>query len=174
MYTQKFMSLSSLEKVELVNKMLKENDFLLKNVSSKLGLPESTLSKVIRGNSCYQFNKTSKQYERIMPIEEYKKYLQSGANEDKMEESLQFVAEHLEELKGLLHAHETQLILEPEIYDPSSSTITRSIQVNEGIYKEFSDLYSSRFQHIRLREIYSKCLLDFIKTYQPNENTPEN
>lgn len=174
MDTQKFMSLSSLEKVELVNKMLKENDFLLKNVSSKLGLSESTLSKVIRGNSCYQFNKSSKQYERIMPIEEYKKYLQSGANEDKMEESLQFVAEHLEELKGLLHTHETQLILEPEIYDPSSKTITRSIQVNEDIYKEFSDLYSSRFQHIRLREIYSKCLLDFIRTYQPTENTPEN
>ncbi|MGN8842991.1 hypothetical protein ACTNDN_09235 [Niallia sp. HCP3S3_B10] len=173
MDTQKFMSLSSLEKVELVNKMLKENDFLLKVVSSKLGLPESTLSKVIRGNSCYQFNKTSKQYERIMPIEEYKKYLQTGANEDKMEESLQFVAEHLEELKRLLHSNETQLILEPEIYDSSSKTITRTIQVNEDIFKAFSDLYSSRFQHIRLREIYSKCLLDFIKTYQPKK-TPEN
>lgn len=174
MDTQKFMSLSALEKVELVNKMLKENDFHLKSVASKLGLPESTLSKVIRGNSCYQFNKTSKQYERIMPIEEYKKYLQSGSNENKMEETLQFVAEHLEELKGLLHTHETQLLLEPEIYGPSSKTITRTIQVNEDIYKEFSDLYSSRFQHIRLREIYSKCLLDFVRSYRPNEDTPEN
>ena len=170
MDTQEFMSLSALVKVELVNKMLKENDFHLKSVASKLGLPESTLSKVIRGNSCYQFNKTSKQYERIMPIEEYKKYLQSGSNENKMEETLQFVAEHLEELKGLLHTHETQLILEPEIYDSSSTTITRTIQVNESVYQQFSDLYSSRFSHIRLREIYSKCLLDFVKTYQSKMN----
>lgn len=170
MDTQEFMNLSALEKVELVNKMLKENDFHLKNVASKLGLPESTLSKTIRGNSCYQFNKTSKQYERIMPIEEYKKYLHSGAAEDKMEESLQFVAEHLEELKGLLHVHENELILEPEIYEPSSPTITRTIQVNETIYQQFSELYSSKFSHIRLREIYSKCLLDFIKTYQPKNH----
>ena len=170
MDTQEFMSLSALEKVELVNKMLKENDFQLKIVASKLGLPESTLSKVIRGNSCYQFNKTSKQYERIMPIEEYKKYLQSGSNENKMEETLQFVTEHLEELKGLLLTHETQLILEPEIYDSKSATITRTITVNEDIFQAFSNLYYSRFSHIRLREIYSKCLLDFIKNYQPKKN----
>lgn len=173
MDTQKFMNLSALEKVVLVNKMLKENDFQLKNVATKLGLPESSLSKVIRGNSCYQFNKTSKQYERIMPIEEYKKYLQSGSTENKMEETLQFIAEHLEELKGLLHSNETQLILEPEIYDSNSTTITRTIQVNESVYQQFSDLYSSRFSHIRLREIYSKCLLDFIKAYQ-TKKTPEN
>ncbi|MCM3443729.1 hypothetical protein [Metabacillus halosaccharovorans] len=174
MDTQKFMNLSALERVELANKMLSEetNDHL-KNVASKLGLSESTFSKIMRDNASYQFNKTSKQYDRIMPIEEYKKYLQSGSNENKMEETLQFVAEHLEELKGLLHAHENELILESEIYDPSSKTITRTIQVNESVYQQFSDLYSSRFSHIRLREIYSKCLLDFIKTYQ-TKKTPEN
>ncbi|CAM5734458.1 hypothetical protein SAFG77S_11625 [Streptomyces afghaniensis] len=174
MDTQKFMSLSALEKVELVNKMLKEEeDCHLKNTATKLGLSESTFSKIMRDNASFQYNKTSKQYDRIMPIDEYKKYLQSGSNENKMEETLQFVAEHLEELKGILHVHENELILEPEIYDSSSTTITRTIQVNEDIYKAFSDLYSSRFSHIRLREIYSKCLLDFIKTYQPKK-TPEN
>ncbi len=174
MDTQKFMNLSAIGRVELANKMLSEetNDHL-KNVASKLGLSESTFSKIMRDNASYQFNKTSKQYDRIMPIEEYKKYLHSGSNENKMEETLQFLGEHLEELKGLLHTHETQLILEPEIYDSSSTTITRTIQVNESVYQQFSDLYSSRFSHIRLREIYSKCLLDFIKTYQPKK-TPEN
>ncbi|WP_176215269.1 hypothetical protein [Cytobacillus gottheilii] len=171
MDTQKFMSLSAIERVELANKMLSaETNDHLKNVASKLGLSESTFSKIMRDNASYQYNKTSKQYDRIIPIEEYKKYLQSGSNENKMEETLQFVAEHLEELKGLLHAHESELILEPEIYDPSSKTITRTIQVNEDIYKEFSDLYSSKFSHIRLREIYSKCLLDFIKYYQPKKS----
>jgi len=174
MDTQKFMNLSALERVELANKMLSEetNDHL-KIVASKLGLSESTFSKIMRDNASYQYNKTSKQYDRIMPVEEYKKYLHSGSNQDKMEETLQFVVEHLEELKGLLHEHETQLILEPEIYDPNSKTITRTIQVNEDIYKEFSDLYSSKFSHIRLREIYSKCLLDFIKSYQPKKS-PES
>ncbi|MCM3570496.1 hypothetical protein [Neobacillus mesonae] len=174
MDTQEFMNLSALEKVEVANKMLKEQEKdHLKNVASKLGLSESTFSKIMRDNASYQYNKTSKQYDRIMPIEEYKKYLQSGSNENNVEESLKFIAEHLEELKGLLHEHETQLILDPEIYDPSSKTITRTIQVNEDIYKEFSDLYSSRFSHIRLREIYSKCLLDFIRSYQPKKS-PES
>lgn len=174
MDTQKFMSLSSLEKVEIVNRMLKEVEKdHLKNVASKLGFSESTFSKIMRNNASYQYNKTSKQYDRILPIEEYKQYLQSSSNEDKTEETLQFVAEHIEELKQLLHTYKNQLILEQEIYDPNSKTITRTIQVNEDIYKQFSDLYSSRFSHIRLREVYSKCLLDFIKTYQP-KMTPEN
>ncbi|MCC3359429.1 hypothetical protein [Bacillus sp. REN16] len=174
MDTQEFMDLSALEKVEVANKMLKEEEVdHLKNVASKLGFSESTFSKIMRNNSSYQYNKISKQYDRILPIEEYKKILQSGANEVKAEETLQFVAEHLEKLKQLLHSYGDQLILEPEIYDPGSNTITRTFQVNEGIYKQFSDLYSSRFSHIRLREIYSKCLLDFVKTYQPKK-TPEN
>lgn len=174
MDTQKFMSLSAIERVELANKMLSEetNDHL-KNVASKLGLSESTFSKIMRDNASYQYNKTSKQYDRIMPIEEYKKYLQSGSDEDKMEETLQFLGEHLEELKQLLHGYTNQLILEPGIYDPNSKTITKTIQVNGDIYQQFSELHSNQFSHLRLRDIFSKCLLDFIKTYQP-EKTPEN
>jgi len=173
MNTQQFMDLSAIEKVEVVNKMLKENNSDLKIVASKLDLSESNLSKTIRANSSFQYNKTSKQYERIMPIEEYKKYLQTSSNEDKSDETLQYLSDHLEEIKGLLHVHSKQLILEPEIYDPKSKTVTKSVQVNSEIYQKFSELHSSRFSHLKIRDLISKALYDFIRVYQPKE-TPED
>lgn len=174
MNTNEFMNLSTLDKVELVNKMLKkEEKDHLKNVASKLGLSESTFSKTMRDNATYQYNKTTKQYDRIMPIEEYKNYLQTSTNEDKTEDALQFVGEHLEELKKIVHEYKSHLALEPEIYDPNSKTITKSIQVNDEIFQRFSVLHSSKYSHLRLRDIFSKCLLDFINTYQP-EPLPES
>lgn len=173
MNTQQFMDLSALEKVEIVNRMLKEDKNDLKIVASKLGLSESNLSKIIRATSSFQYNKTSKQYERIMPIEEYKKYLQTSSNEEKTEETLQFIADHLEEIKELLHVHSNQLILEPEIYDPKSKTVTKSVQINHEIYQQFSRIHASQFSHLKIRDLFSKSLYDFIRVYQPKE-TPED
>lgn len=167
MDTQKFMSLSMLEKVEVVNKMLgEETENHLKNVAKNLGLSPSTFSKIMRDNSSYQYNQTSKRYDRLLTLDEYKQYLQSESNTDKTQESIQFVSNHIDELKQLLQAYSNQLILNPKVYNPNSKTITKTVQVNADIYEEFTNLWATHYPHLRLRDIISQCLLDFTKTYQ--------
>lgn len=175
MDTQDFMKLSSLEKVELVNQMLEnEQENHLENIANKLGLKASTFSKIMRDNASYQYNQTSKRYDRILTLDEYKRYLESsGANVNKSDESLQFITDHLDDLKSLLNAHGNQLILEPEIYDPNSKSVTKTFQVNAAIYDQFSKLCATLYHHLRTRDLFSKCMLDFIRSYGEQKKTPD-
>ncbi|MBU9710889.1 hypothetical protein [Evansella tamaricis] len=170
MDTQKFLNLSILDKVEVVNKMLEEEtENHLKNCATKLGLSPSTFSKVMRDNSSYQYNQTGKRYDRLLTLDEYKQYLQSGSNTDKTQESLLFISKHIDELKQLLQAHSNQLILNPKVYDPNNKTITKTVQVNADIYEEFTNLWTTHYPHLRLRDIVSQSLLDFTTTYHKDK-----
>ncbi|MER3119180.1 hypothetical protein [Bacillus subtilis] len=116
MNPDKFMNSPIIEKLNLVNKMLeKEEKDHLKNVSEKIGIPYSAFIKIMRDNGNFQYNQTTKKYEKLMGLEEYEKYLQFEDNtEEKADEALKFLKEHLEDLKKLLEIHHNQLILDPK------------------------------------------------------------
>lgn len=168
MNPEEFMSLSMNEKLKTVNKMLKrEEKDHLKNVSEKVGIPYSAFTKIMRDNGNYQYNQTSKRYEKLMSLEEFEQYLHIGTN--KVKESnltLSFLEEHLDELKKLLMIHQNQLILDPEVYDSSCKTASKSFQVNLNIYDQFTELCSIHFPHLRQKDLISQCLLDFVRKYQ--------
>lgn len=167
MNTEDFMGLSMIDKVELVNQMLvKESDFHLKRVAQKLNLSYSTFTKVMRDNASFQFNQTTKSYEKLMTLKEYKEYLGSRTNKNTQNESIRFLEEHLEEIKTLLDLHANHLVLSPEVYDPSCKTVNKSFQVNVEIYNQFAELCSTKFPHLRQRDLLSQCLLDFLRRYE--------
>ena len=172
MNPEKFMSLSMNEKLKTVNKMLeKEEKDHLKIVSEKVGIPYAAFTKIMRDNGNYQYNQTTKKYEKLMSLEEYGQYLQSGANkkeESYENETLTFLEEHLNQLKELLVINHEHLILDPEIYDPSCKITSKSFQVNMDIYDQFTELCSVQFPHLRQRDIMSQCLLNFVRKYQKN------
>ncbi|MFB6465427.1 hypothetical protein ACE38V_01285 [Cytobacillus sp. Hz8] len=73
MTSEEFMSLSMKDKLKTVNKMLeKEEKDHLKNFSEKVGIPYSDFTKIMMDND-YQYNQTSKKYEKLMSLEEYEK-----------------------------------------------------------------------------------------------------
>lgn len=78
---------------------------------------------------------------------------------------MRFIATHLQELKQLLNSHETQLILDPKVYSPDSKSITKSLVVNTEIYEFFCELCMTRSPHLRLKDIVSNCLYDFVKQH---------
>ncbi|AIF45125.1 hypothetical protein [Virgibacillus sp. SK37] len=170
MNTEEFMSLPMNDKVRTVNKMLeKEEKDHLKMVSEKIGIPYSAFTKLMRDNGNYQYNQTTKKYEKLISLEEYEKYLDSVEKldeSDKPNETLRFLEKHLDELKRLLHDHQGQLIIDPIVYNPSSKTINKSFQVNADIYNQFSKLCTRQFPHLRQRDIISMSLLEFIRSYQ--------
>ncbi|RCW62876.1 hypothetical protein [Saliterribacillus persicus] len=166
MHSQDFLKLSSEKKVKLVNDLLKkESSNHLQNVAKKLEVSPSTFSKIMRNNDNYQYIQSKKQYYKLMNIEEYKQ-MAVHIKRDDHDEVIEFLQENIDDLKSLLQKAEKELILEPEIYATNSKTITKSIQVNADIYDRFSNLVSSKYPHLRLREVFSKCLLDFVNNYQ--------
>ncbi len=168
MNPDEFMSLSINERLKTVNKMLeKEEKDHLRNVSKKAGIPYSAFTKIMRESGSYQYNQTSKKYEKLLSLEEYEQYLQLATNKaDKTNETLSFLEEHLDELKKLLVIQQVQLILDPEVYDPTCSTVSKSFQVNGNIYNQFTELCSTQFPHLRQKDLVSQCLFDFVKKFQ--------
>lgn len=167
MNTDNFMDLSMIDKVEIVNQMLAdERDNHLKKVAQKLNLSYSTFTKVMRDNGNYQYNQTSKCYEKLMTLKEYKEYLRSRTNKSTHNEAIRFLEEHLEEIKKLLDVHANQLVLSPEVYDPSRKTVNKSFQVNVDIYNQFAEICSIKFPHLRQKDLVSQCLLDFVRRYE--------
>lgn len=168
MNMEEFMNLSMNEKLKIVNKMLEnEEKDHLKNVSERIGIPYPAFTKIMRDNGNFQYNQTSKKYEKLMSLEEYEQYLQLGANGvEKSNDTLNFLEEHLDELKKLLLVHQNQLILDPEVYDPSCKTASKSFQVNLDIFEQFTEVCSTQFPHLRQRDLVSQCLLDFVRRYR--------
>lgn len=168
MNADQFMNLSIKEKLKTVNKMLDmEDKDHLKNVSAKVGMPYSAFTKVMRDNGNYQYNQTSKKYEKLMSLEDYEKYLQLDQKRNvSSSETLDYLEEHLDEIKKLLKEYQDQLILDPSVYHTSSKTVSKSLQVNEDIYNQFTKLCSTHFPHFRQKDIVSQSLLDFVQKYQ--------
>lgn len=102
-----------------------------------------------------------------MSLEEYEKYLQfEGNTEEKADEALKFLKEHLEDLKKLLEINHNQLVLDPKVYEPTSKTASKTLQVNVGIFNQFTELCSTRFPHLRQKDLVSQSLLEFVQKYQ--------
>lgn len=168
MTPEEFMTLSMEEKLETVNSVLQnEQKDHLKNVSEKVGIPYNFFTKLMRDNGNYHYSQSNKRYEKLLSLEEYEAYLQSQPQTNHASsQALQFIEEHLDELKALLHAQENQLILDPKVYDQSCETSNKSLQLNMDIFKEFSKFISTHYPHYRQRDLLSQSLLDFIRRYQ--------
>lgn len=170
MKAEEFLSLPMKDKLKFVNEMLeKETKDHLKNTSQRLGISYNSFTKIMRDNGNYQYNQTSKQYEKLMSLEEYEKYLDSTVNTiagHTSNETLQFLEEHMDELKRLLENHANHLMLDPMVYDPSSKTATKTFQVNANVYNQFAELCTTQFPHLRQKDIVSMSLLEFCRKYQ--------
>lgn len=123
----------------------------------------------MRDNGNFQYNQTTKKYEKLMSLEEYEEYLDTAKNSKgdvKQNEALRFIEDHLGEIKRLLGDHENQLIINPMVYNPASKTINKSFQVNADVYNQFSKVCTRQFPHLRQRDIISMSLLEFIRKYE--------
>lgn len=164
-----FQEMSSLERAESINKLLLEfDDDHLKNAAKAVGMKYSAFCKIMREGG-FTYSQSKKQYEKTISLEEYKEFQTSTSIDNGSDEAVRFIVNHLNELKQLLNQHETQLLLDPKVYAPDSKSVTKSIVVNKEIYEEFSELCTRRFSHLRLKDIVSNCLYDFVKQ---NKKTP--
>jgi hypothetical protein len=149
--------------------MLKEGgDEPLKRAAEAVEMSYSAFCKEMRRGG-YTYSQSKRQYEKTLSINEFKDIQSSIPNNDGNDEVMRFLTSHLDEIKDLLITHKTTLILDPQVYDPTTESITKSFVVNKEIYDEFTELAATKFPHLRLRDIVSNCLLSFIRQF---EETP--
>ncbi|RDW18795.1 hypothetical protein [Oceanobacillus chungangensis] len=168
MQQEEFQKMDLIERAEYVNSLLADVKDL-KKVAEQHQISYSTFCKEMRRGG-YTFNQSKKQYEKTFSIQEYKEIEKHINTDGEPSEVTQFISEHMEELKKLLMVHADQLVLNPIVYDPTIETITKSMQINSQVYKEFSNLCSTKFRHLKLRDIISQCVHEFTESYK--DKTP--
>jgi hypothetical protein len=168
METKEFIEMPLLERANYINKLLLTFDEEpLKSAAKAVNMSYSAFCKEMRRGG-YNYNQSKRQYEKTLSLDEYKNLQSSISNNDRNEEALQFISEHLTEIKELLDISKTQFILDPKVYSTESESVTKSLVVNKEIYEEFTDLCKKQFPHLRQKDILSNCLYNFIKQYSKN------
>lgn len=164
-----FQKMDLVERSEYVNSILAETQDL-RAACDKLELSYSGFCKEMRVGG-YTFNQSKKCYEKTLSIQEYKEIQQHLNRSGDSSDVIQFITEHFDELKELLKIHAEQLVLNPTIYDPSIDMVTKTFQINSHVFKEFSDLCTTKFGHLQTRHIISQCLYEFIQNYKEKPPT---
>ncbi|MGI2851609.1 hypothetical protein ACRS6Y_15240 [Bacillus cytotoxicus] len=166
MDAREFQEMPLLERAEYINKLLLTYDEdPLRKAAEEVNMKYSAFCKEMRRGG-FTYNQGKRQYEKTLSVDEYKDIQISIPDEQGNDEALLFIKNHLNEIKELLSIHETQLVLDPKVYDPESESLAKSLVVNKDIYDEFSELCKTRFPHLRLNHILSNCLYSFVKQHR--------
>jgi hypothetical protein len=166
MDAREFQEKPLLERVEYINALLlKFDEEPLKKAAEAVNMSYSAFCKEMRRGE-FTYSQSKRQYEKTLSLDEFKKIQSSISSEDVNEEVVRFFASHLDEFKELLNVHKNEFILDPKVYDPNSKSVSKSLFVNKEIYNEFTDLCTKQYGHLKLRDIVSQCLYDFVKRHQ--------
>lgn len=150
------------KRVMEINRMLEQHSF--KEVVEEIDIPTSTFSaEMARGD--YVFIKRENRYF---------KFLRDGSVSDKLpaqdmvedySEALNFLKDKLHELKRLLATDSPYpIVLDKRIYSTQKFS-NKNIKVNDNIYKEFTAICEHDFPYLKIQDLFSQSLVDFINKY---------
>lgn len=155
-----FFTISTDERLEYINSLLgkyeKDN---LKNVSEEIKIDYNLLCREMSKDDLVYIKRDRKYYKILKddtaltsPISNYNK-------------ELQFLRDNFDTLKGLLTYNLKPFTLDKRVYSSTEKTINKNIKVNQDIYDDFISICSQQFSYLKIQDIISQCLLNFI-----NEN----
>src|SRR5690625_4459622 len=158
----KFLAMTPAERVRIVNKLLQDHD--LRGVAKVLGIPSSSLSKIMREGD-YLYHKADKKYYPFVRSEEDR--VTSTKNEES--NGLSFIEQHKNTLRKIVEQYENTglLILDKRIYSNDATFSNKSIRMNNDIYKEFSAFCEKYYPHLKIQHIIAQALIDAMTRYKP-------
>jgi hypothetical protein len=167
MNQKEFLEMPYLERVEYINGLLLRfgDNEPLKKTAAAVNMSYSSFCKAMREGG-FTYSQGKRQYEKTLSIEEYRSIQASIKSDQGVNKGLNFLSDHLEELRNLLETHKNSFVLDPEVYNPNSPNVTKSIVVNQMVYDRFVDLCSLRFPQYRISHVISHCLNKFVKENQ--------
>ena len=158
----KFIAMSPAERVRVVNKFLQDHD--LREISSQIGIPSSSFSKLMREGD-YIYHKADKRYYPFVRTEE-ERITRTKSNDDS---GLSFIKHHEKTLKMIIEQfeHTGLLVLDKRIYSNDATFSNKSIRMNNDIYEEFSGFCEKYFPHLKIQHIIAQALIDAMTRYKP-------
>lgn len=158
----KFLAMTPAERVRIVNKLLQNHD--LRGVAKVIGIPSSSLSKIMREGD-YLYHKADKKYYPFFRSEEDRITSTKG----KESNVLSFLEQHENTLKKIIEQYEYTglLILDKRIYSNEATFSNKSIRMNNDIYEQFSAFCEKSFPHLKIQHIIAQALIDAMTRYKP-------
>lgn len=162
MNTQQFLKMNEEDRVNLVNKMLcEENVNTISHVAAEIGLSSASLSKKITEDGKYVYSRRMKQY---IPRSGEPGHL-------KKDDAIHFILGNLEQLKKMVEREKelktsSMLVLSPEVVGKSDEYIVRNTKIPSSISEEFMKLSEDKFSFLRLQDLYAQALWDFVMKYR--------
>lgn len=154
-------------RVKEINKMLESK--ALPDIAKDLDIPYSTfLKEMTRGD--YVYIKRENKYFKFIRDTNDKLTDKKEPHIDDYKEELLFLKRHLDVLKKLISNYEKGqfLVLDKQIYDSNAKFVNKNIKVNHLIYEQFTKLCENKFPHLKIQDLISQALLDFIYKYWTN------
>ncbi|EQB37043.1 hypothetical protein M948_10215 [Virgibacillus sp. CM-4] len=150
------------KRVQEVNKLLRKYD--LKEISRLVGIPSSTLSKLMREGD-YLYHQADKQYYPFVRSEE-ERVITSNR---KVDDETTFIKENMITLRKVVQYFKESgnLLLDKRIYSKNTKFVNKSIRMNNDIYEEFSSFCEDHFPHLKTQDVIAQALIDAMKRYKP-------
>ncbi|HLR79162.1 MAG TPA: hypothetical protein VK119_01015 [Bacillota bacterium] len=165
MNIDKFTSLTAKQRVNIVNNLLKREGFRLQEVAKEIGMKYSSFTKLMQEDD-YVYIKRDNQYYKF--IRDEKKMLNNVETDN---DEIAYIKENFSTLKELIELRKdnSDLLLDKRIYHSSSKHVTKNFRISDEIYKQFTRICNEQYPHLKIQDIVSQLLLDFIdKHTQPN------
>lgn len=159
MNKDKFITLSSKQRVAFVNDLLKNKAFDLQQVADYIGINYSTFTKIMQEDD-YVYIKRENQYYKFVRDENAISY---GDNAE--DELSAFLNENLDVLKKLIekYKHNDDFTIDKKIF--SSKLSTKTFRMPDELYQQFVRTCETELPHLKIQDIIAQLLLNFTDTY---------
>ncbi|WP_249308271.1 hypothetical protein [Lederbergia citrea] len=162
---EKFIEMSPAERVQVVNKLLKDHD--LKEIGNLVKIPSSSFSKIMREGD-YIYHKADKKYYPFIRSEEggVVKKLQCEDNDE-----MSFIKRNVDTLKKVIKQFEEQglLLLDKRIYSKDAKFVNKSIRMNNDVYEQFTGFCEDFYPHLKTQDLIAQALIDAMNRYKPEK-----
>lgn len=161
MNANQFYEMDTSKRVTIINKMLEkyESDALAR-VAEELGIRYGAFCKEMLKDDYVYIKRENKYYKFIREIEHHNKL-----KNDYLEE-LDFIRNNLQDLKSLVdRKKDISFVLDKKVYS-SNKVVNKTIKISEDIYEEFLSICEAKFNYLKIQDIISQCLLEFINKYK--------
>lgn len=160
-----FATLSSKQRVKIVNDLLKKGGNDLQKVAKTLGINYSTFTKLMQEDD-YVYIKRIAMYCKFVQDESLLRESPSteGAELDYIKENFQTLKELIEQRKD-----NNDFKLDKRIFHSNSKSPSRNFRIPDNLYEQFTQTCEQRFPHLQIQHIVAQCLLNFVDQYSDTD-----
>lgn len=165
MNKDKFLSLSSKERIAYVNDLLKNKSLTLQEIADQLQIPHSSLTKLLQQDD-YVYIKRDNSYFKF--VRDESQIITVGAVED---EVTLFLKENLDQLKAIVSKHNSndEFTINKSIFKSTAKHSVKTFRIPEDLYQKFVDTCEKEFPHLKLQNIIAQLLMDFTNKFSQSD-----